>query len=257
MIDKGMRKGINYVKQMYFSQMKKLAQNTHPQVLVKFPKTDERYSEFYPEGLTGIDRSNLDNIIVYISAIIKASQKYQTDLPIGFAQPFIDLRANFLTYVQKSAAKSSDVSTDKGDLDNEVKAVTEQLTKNMLRIAYLFFEQPEKLKVYFNFMIIDSHTGNPDKPGITIPDTVAPGATKIVYEKIAEDSNVTVTNNGTVSFLIGVVLQKTDELTTGLIVGPNQTKTPSVSDLGNPNCKILKIKNLSPTVIGSYEVKIL
>ena len=254
--DKALSKGITVSKNIIIEQFKTLAHDWHREIVYLFPEKTSTYIEFYPHGLTGINKVTLSDIGVVISNIITAADKYEAQLGVGFSAPMKTIRTNFHAIMHTKNIQDSIIDLDKIDLDRDVKNLKKIIAKLICGVAYRYNGFPEMINVYFDFSILKVYGHHKTNDGDIYNNIIAANTTVIISNKIKKDNIITLMVDGTVPLTYWFTNIADGLIGSGYTLNPGDELVIDMSSQENPKLPYLKCTNPSPDTEGEYWIEV-
>ena len=117
-------------------------------------KNSPEYQEFFPRGLVEFSRATLANVETLMSRMVMAATKYKDTLGQPFLDYFTQLQTDFVQVRGAQLQKLGSVSDSKQVTRENRRALTEQLSKNLLTLAIDFIGEPQRLNDFFDQSIL-------------------------------------------------------------------------------------------------------
>lgn len=127
-----------------------------------FGKKSAAYAEFYPQGVSEYATATVEGLLALLERYYAIADKYKAIVGEAFVGEFDQLR---LQYAEVRQSQSTGITLNK-DAQAQVrearKALTLQLTRNVLTIAAACIESPDAFGRWFNFGLLeaDNRPGN-------------------------------------------------------------------------------------------------
>ncbi len=117
-------------------------------------KNSPEYQEFFPRGTGEYSRATLANVETLMSRMVTAATKYKDTLGQPFLDYFTQLQSDFVQIRGAQLQKLGTVSDSKQITRENRRALTEQLSKNLLTLAIDFIGEPQRLNDFFDQSIL-------------------------------------------------------------------------------------------------------
>ena len=254
--DKAFSMSITASKNIIINQFKTLAHDWHRTIVYLFPEKTPTYIEFYPHGLTGINKVTLTDIGVVMNNLISAADKYEAQLGVGFSAPMKTIRTNFHTISHTQNIQDSKIDLDKIELDNDVKNLKKIIAKLICGVAYRYNGFPEMINVYFDFSILKVYGHHKTKDGDIYNDIIAANTTIIISDKITDKNIITLMVEGTMPLTYWFTNIEDGPMGAGFTLNPGDELVIDMSAQDNPKLPYLKCTNPDATTTGVYFVEV-
>lgn len=131
----------------------------------KFAKTSAAYKEFFPLGLSEINKARTGQIVAILDRLINAATRHEGDLggPELKAE-FTNLKAIYSNAREGQVDAKGALAQVRADVATSRTTLELQLGRNILAIASQHLGQPERAKDYFNQSLLEDPTRSQDEP---------------------------------------------------------------------------------------------
>ena len=228
-------------------------------ILIKYPKGSAIYEEFYPHGLNEYNHITKANIEKLMAQFIKPLDDHKGELGETLLDEFTALETNYTNARNEQLQKKEDSETSRYTWDTSLAAMEDQAFVNLLSIALVHRNHPEKIKMFFDQSIIRLHRYN--KAGEEILPYIlgiSTNTTKAADLSFSVDDQLEIENTGDGSiFYYGAI-------TADAICPPTAKELPAGESiivkgdaLGAPANKYLLFTNKNTTLEGEVEISLL
>jgi len=228
-------------------------------ILVKFPKKSAIYEQFYPHGKTEYNSATKANIEKLMTQFIEPLDDHKGVLGTDLLDEFTAIETNYINARNEQLQKKEDSETSRYTWDASLAAMEDQAFVNLLSIAIVHRNHPEKIKMFFDQSIIRPHKYNkageeilPYILGISVNTTQAADISFSVDDQLEIEN----TGDGSI-FYYGAI-------TADAICPPTAKELPSGESiivkgdaLGAPANKYLLFTNKNANLEGEVEISLL
>ena len=125
-----------------------------------FGKKSAAYAEFYPQGISEYNEATVEGLIAKLERYATAAVRYKTQLGEAFVNELEGLRTQYSEVRHDQSAGIALNKDAQAQVREARKALTLQLTRNVLVIAAACLENPDAFARWFNFGLLgaDNHT---------------------------------------------------------------------------------------------------
>lgn len=136
----------------------------------KFSKTSAAYKEFFPLGLSEINKARTGQIIGILDRLINAATRHQGDIggPELRAE-FTNLKAIYTNARDGQVDAKGELAQARAELATARRTLELQLGRNILAIASQHLGDPLRAKDYFNQSLLEDPTRSQEEPPNTPP----------------------------------------------------------------------------------------
>ena len=214
------------------------------------------YQQFFPNGLTEYAQASKTNIEMLMGRLSTMFNKYAADFNPNVVNLFAQYEQNYDTARNQQLVYLGNTIMYKSQTAQARTRLELVLAQNLLTIAAQFIGNPQMLNVFFDQSIVQS---NKTKPNGFVQEEIAPSAVVNVEHKgIDENSEIQLANVGDTTLFVGIYEDAVSfDETRAVKLLPNESKTLSSSELGDPNNTYLNIKNASPHTQGKLQYAII
>lgn len=162
-------------------------------VTFQFGATSTQYQAFYPQGLSEYHDANLDHLPGLFTRFLSAANLYLSGTHPADVAALATLLGNFSTARNTQLTAFAEIETVQTGRRQDRKALTLQLTTNLLTIALNNLENPDTFNNYFNPSYLPLADGPLTVLGIINESSVVTAVTEGI---ITSSSNITLFNQG-------------------------------------------------------------
>jgi hypothetical protein len=225
-----------------------------------FRKNKKIIEEFFPYGITEYKQANKSNIELLMNRLITASGNHENELPENFAQPVIDLKAEYDRERQNQLQKIGQVKDDKAT-GKTLRAVLErQLWLDVLDLAKEYVGNPIEGMKFFDQTIIRKWKRNSKPAGqVTVytGEVEAEAKLTIIEKEFVETQKFIIENSGETILHFYLAAAPADEVPlTAIVLQPGDEGEYTALQLGAKGNKFLMVYNPDKEAAGDYVVEI-
>lgn len=121
-----------------------------------FGKKSATYAEFYPHGIVEYTTATVEGMIALLERFSTAANKYKLQLGEELVNECFGLREQYTTVRQGQSAGIALNKDAQAQAREARKALTQQLTRNVLNIAATCIENPDEFGKWFNFGLLEA-----------------------------------------------------------------------------------------------------
>jgi hypothetical protein len=228
-------------------------------ILVKFPKEHPVYQEFFPHGKSEYTSATKASIGKLMLQIINAIENHKTDLGQPLLDEFTGLQTLYDNSRDEQIQKKEDTETERANWDTNLAAMEDQAFQNLLSIALIHRNHPEKIKMFFDqsLLVLKKHNKE-DEEILPYILSVLANTTKAANISFSVDDSLEITNNGEKSvFYYGAVTADSICPPAATELLPGESKIVSGEILGAPVNKYILFTNKDATTEAEVEISML
>lgn len=221
------------------------------------------YTCILPKGRAPFQKGAYENRIANVYALFKQLEEYpslsaiKTEV-LAYHTLLVEMRDN-------QQRKEGLVNEMSAELKKAAKVLTNQMYKNTAKLMLIYFETPGQIERYFDLTLIRrKNTKKADMDDDVygpFDGTVNAGkVTNVLDNNFTALSDINIENTGSVPLLFYLSNNPNADMqppTIGIEIAPNTSQTHPVLEFGAAFVPYLNVKNLSNSLVGSFEVMII
>jgi hypothetical protein len=133
----------------------------------EFGKGSAAYTEFYPAGITEYHDATVEGFRALLTRYFNSAVKYKTQLGEAFCTEIENLQEQYNEARDEQSGGIAGNKSAQSQVREARKALTMQLTRNVLNIAATCVDNPEAFGKWFNFGLLEvanNHNGGENTP---------------------------------------------------------------------------------------------
>ncbi len=168
----GLRETSKQAKDAFRATLRPAIGKIYAALIAKYGEHSTQLAQFFPNGRSGLSRTQDDQLASVLQALVTALTARQTDLGADVVTQATALQTGW-NAVYVPSESSGDAKSASKDAKNAARAALQrELFLNLLTIAQQFPDQPDQLDVYMQPSLLGPHTPTPPAPSPAAPVAV-------------------------------------------------------------------------------------
>ncbi len=225
------------------------------QVQVHFLSGTPEYTSVFPNGLTALHTSTIDQTVTMLKALAERANEHAVLAAVATEIDTFHTELKDLRDAQQG--KEQQVGSTSTLLETQRVALANMMYANLGVLMDKYSDAPENIANFWEVQLLQRHNSTSDADSEEYNGSVGAGATVSITSTIPDDANIVITNTGSVPL---VFCAAPDEVTAcgidGLTLNPGEVHEGTGADFNSAGSH-LNVTNSDPTNTGSYNVAIL